>query len=130
MWLIGSSRGAAGPLILHRDSAGLTQLTLNDPAGALTSDGQITAIAAEPGTDSAWVGYIDPFDTNGLPVPARLARVHADGSVDDVLTLPVAGDGIARKGRRVPWRARKALAAIKHGQVISGEPQLVRIEKN
>ncbi len=96
MWFVGSNRGAAGPLILRLGSGGLTQLTLNDPAGVLTSDGQITAIAAEPGTDAAWVGYVLPFDTVG-PLPARLARVHADGTVDDVLTLPSAADDIARK---------------------------------
>jgi hypothetical protein len=102
MWLIGSTRGAAGPLILRLGSGGLTQLTLDDAAGALASEGQVTSIAAEPGTDSAWVGYIDPFDSNGSRVPARLARVHANGTVDDVLTLPSAVDGIARKQQTGP----------------------------
>jgi hypothetical protein len=76
---------------------GFAPLTLTDPGGLLAPAGTVTSIAAEPGTDSAWVGYWPSADSGQSKFPARLVRVHADGTVDGETTLPSAADGIARK---------------------------------
>ncbi|HWI71788.1 MAG TPA: hypothetical protein VNT55_07520 [Baekduia sp.] len=92
-----SSRPAP-PVVLRLGPDGLAPVTLNDPDRVLQSDGLITAMAAEPGTGSAWVGYVPSAEqVYGRPLPARLVRVHAGGTVDDATTLPSDADGIARK---------------------------------
>lgn len=86
----------APPQFLRLAGSGLLPIHLTDDArDVLTSEVEITALAAEPGTSSAWVGYASPRESN---TPARLARVHADGTLGDVTSLPLASDGIARKG--------------------------------
>lgn len=101
-----AAAGAAGDTsrapvtIMRLQPAGLTPLTLTDPSGALATDAatRVAGVAAEPGTDDAWVAYF-PGEEDGNPDQqvARVARVHADGSVDAVSALPGAGDGLARK---------------------------------
>ncbi|WP_027007850.1 hypothetical protein [Conexibacter woesei] len=76
---------------------GFAPLTLSDAGDALATGTRIAAIAAEPGTDDAWVAYVPAREINSDDPPARLVRVHADGTVDSTTTLPGAGDGIARK---------------------------------
>jgi hypothetical protein len=85
--------------ILRLGPDGFAPLTLNDPGGLLQPDGAVTAIAAEPGTGAAWIGYRPATDQGLTPFPARLARVHADGTVDDATALPSAVEGLARKGQ-------------------------------
>jgi hypothetical protein len=83
--------------VVRSAGGGFAPLTLTDPAGALTPSVYVSDIGAEPGTDSAWVAYVPPLEAGAGTFPARLARVHADGTVDDVQALPGAADGVARK---------------------------------
>ena len=85
------------PVVLRLGPDGFAPLTLRDPDGLLGPYTMILALAAEPGTDSAWIGYLPFPEIGGSPVPARLARVHADGTVDSGTVLPSSGDGISRK---------------------------------
>jgi hypothetical protein len=88
--------GSATPVVMLGGGAGFSPLTLNDPEGTLRAGMRIAAVAAEPGTDDAWLGYVLPTD-DGAQV-ARVARVHADGTVEGATALPGVGDGLARKG--------------------------------
>jgi hypothetical protein len=63
----------------------------------------VTSIAAEPGTEHAWVALDSPGDSES-PSPTatvRVARISADGEVTDEVTLPTAqeaADGVGPKG--------------------------------
>jgi hypothetical protein len=97
LWAAAGTDDVNKPLpvtILTLGADGFAPLTLNDPDGLLAPSAMVQGIAAEPGTDAAWVGY-QPLPGNGQ---AALVRVHADGTVDSGTALPSAADGIARKG--------------------------------
>lgn len=102
LWAVAGARDMsnhpAPTQVLRRDGFGLRSVTLTDPQGLLTPTAGVSDVAAEPGTGSAWIAYTPPADDGIAVYPARLARVHADGAVDDAVTLPSAADGIARKG--------------------------------
>ncbi len=83
--------------VLRGGSGGIAPLTLTDAGGLLLPTVSVSAIAAEPGTGSAWVAYVPATEVGVGSSPARLARVHADGTVDDGTVLPSVADGIARK---------------------------------
>jgi hypothetical protein len=63
-------------------------------------DTVITSISGEPATHAAWVGLdsIGGLRANLATAPAKLARVGADGTVSDRLTLPEAGGPAGPKG--------------------------------
>jgi len=60
----------------------------------------VTSIAGEPGTHGAWVGLDSLEDQQVVrgTASAQLARVGAEGSVSDKLTLPEAGGPVGPKG--------------------------------
>lgn len=63
------------------------------PSGAVAFPGEtVTAIAAEPGSNSAWVALdttSDQVRSEPAPdLPARVARISANGEVTDVTSLP------------------------------------------
>jgi len=60
----------------------------------------VTSIAAEPGTETAWVALDTRSDSEAPSptAPAIVARVSADGTVSDEQTLPAAGEGFGPKG--------------------------------
>ncbi len=60
----------------------------------------VEGVAEEPGNGYAWVSFRHLAD--GRSTPARMARVHDDGTVDGEVTLPAEGEGIARKGAAGP----------------------------
>jgi hypothetical protein len=84
--------------VLRLDRDGLRSVPLTDPQNLLKAGVGVNDLAAEPGADSAWIAYTPPSDDGSGIYPARLARVHGDGDVDDATTLPSPADGIARKG--------------------------------
>lgn len=103
LWGIAGGREPAvhpvRPIAVRVGPEGYAALPLRDPDEVLKPAGFVNAIAAEPGTDSAWVAYAPPGESGGnVTPPARLARVHGDGTVEAAATLPSATDGIARKG--------------------------------
>lgn len=69
----------------------------------------VSAIAAEPGGDSAWVALDSQSDAShpSPTVPARVARISADGTVTDEQTLPSAAEAQAGVG---PKGAAKQIA--------------------
>ncbi|HEX4186982.1 MAG TPA: hypothetical protein VHY83_03690 [Solirubrobacteraceae bacterium] len=61
----------------------------------------VTAVAAEPGTNSAWIALAAPSRKKGEPERAVLIRVSSEGQVLEEQTLPSAaeqGVGIGPKG--------------------------------
>jgi hypothetical protein len=75
----------------------------SEPETGLQAFGEETvvrSIAGEPGGHSAWLA-IDALENERHPRPTasgRLARVTADGTVSDRVTLPEAGGGLGPKG--------------------------------
>jgi hypothetical protein len=54
----------------------------------------VNSIAAEPGSESAWIALDTPADaaSPSPSTPALVARIAADGTVSDELELPVSGE--------------------------------------
>jgi hypothetical protein len=90
------TRAPIAPVALRLGPDGFSPVSLDDPQQALLPTTMIRDAAAEPGTDDAWVGYVPAADA--VNTPARIARVHADGAVDSLTTLPTPTDGLSRKG--------------------------------
>jgi hypothetical protein len=105
LWAIAGTApgGGTAPKVvaLRLGEAGFAPVALNDPQGVLGS-AVIDGAAAEPGTDAAWVSYANSSDSGGASDPAQLVRIHADGTVEAPVTLPGAGETIARKGAAGP----------------------------
>jgi hypothetical protein len=68
------------------------------PTDPLAEEPMVSAIAAVPGGEEAWVGYNLPDEYGHNQSPARLALLHSDGTVDSATELPVAGEELAHKG--------------------------------
>jgi hypothetical protein len=103
LWAIsGAFNPPAALTVLRKQGSGpFAQVTLADAEGVLDPGDSLGGAAPEPGQDYAWVGFQHPPDATGMP-PARLTRVHADGTVDPEVSLPDGGEGIGRKGRAGP----------------------------
>ncbi len=103
LWAVAGAvqRGSAAKVtVLRADGEDVTQLVLQDPGGVLAPGTAIDGAAAESGSGAVWVSFVAPSDSTNSP--ARLTRIHADGTVDPALTLPSATDGIARRGAAGP----------------------------
>jgi hypothetical protein len=101
LWAVaGTANGnlAAPVTALRFDGSSFAPLTLNDPDAVLAPKTQVPSVAAEPGTDDAWVAYVPAGEDGAAPAPARVARIHADGTVGSATSLPGPADGLARKG--------------------------------
>lgn len=82
---------AGGETVALLNSAGqFQQISLHDPDHTLASG--ITAIAAEPGSQNAWVAL------RGQSTIAEVAQIQANGDVSAATTLPEPEETIARKG--------------------------------
>ena len=106
LWAAGGPTQAgspAKPIVLRYEGSTLHQLQLHDPSGVLPEGTGISGLAAEPGTNSAWVS---PNSSHGLgssnSEEARVVRVQADGTVEPPVVLPAAGEGISPKGEAGP----------------------------
>ncbi|MCL2768549.1 MAG: hypothetical protein FWD42_00365 [Solirubrobacterales bacterium] len=98
---------APGTVLLLNGHGQFQQLLLADPSGAL-SEAYIGGVAAEPGTDDAWISV----DLNGGPegnyggpgARTRVTRIHApvgetdEASIDPLTVLPEAGEALGDKG--------------------------------
>ncbi len=97
LWAIAGAEGAPATVTALRLGAeGFEQVTLEDPGGALGPGDRVGGAAADPGSGDAWVGFREPGDK--VAPPARLTRIHADGTVDPPILLPGEGEGIGHKG--------------------------------
>lgn len=96
LWAISGSvvtrQGGVTALRLAPGATNFQQLTLSDPTPAFEIGTRVTGVAAEPGAAAAWVGF-RPISDNEFS-PARLALVHADGTVDPPLALAPEGEGV------------------------------------
>jgi hypothetical protein len=93
---IGSKLFEGQPVsVVRLGGAGFANLPLTDPSGALAAGTQVTAVAADPGTASAWLAVTEGFEGEGY---AELVHVHADGTVEERQVLPAAGSGLGEKG--------------------------------
>jgi hypothetical protein len=71
-----------------------------EPSGlSLFPEDEVTSIAAEPGTNSAWIGLDPESDSDHSPTePARLLRISAGGAISDELELPTSEEVYGPKG--------------------------------
>ena len=101
LWAIAGAESApAKPVALRLEGGDLAQLALEDPEGILGAGVRVGGAAAEPGGEGLWVGFRAPGDKSSPP--ARLTRIHLDGTVDPPTVLPAEGEGIGRKGAAGP----------------------------
>jgi hypothetical protein len=101
LWAVSGSETGRGKItVLRLSGGGFEQLPLLDPGGFLTAGDRSGGAAAEPGGEAIWVGVGHLQDEP--PAPARLVRIHADGSVEPPVLLPAEGEGIGRKGEAGP----------------------------
>lgn len=101
LWAAAGARNApAAMTVLRKTGSGsFAQVPLG--GGVLGSGDALAGLAAEPDGEAAWLGFrrAGEFEATG---PARLARVHSDGSVDAEVTLPASAEGIGDKGTAGP----------------------------
>jgi hypothetical protein len=102
LWAVaGAAEGSQVPVTaLRLGEAGFEQVSIQDPGAVLASGDGIGDVAPEPGSAGAWLSYREPGDFEGSS--ARLARIHADGSVDSPVLLPGPGESLAAKGPAGP----------------------------
>jgi hypothetical protein len=62
-----------------------------------TLEGEVAGIAAEPGSEDAWVSLDSPSE-HGAQAVTRVARLEADGAVEGEARLPEAHEQMAHKG--------------------------------
>jgi hypothetical protein len=107
LWAIAGAQGpSAGITALRLEPDGPVQLSLEGPGSILEAGVAVNGVGAEPGRDDAWVSFREGVDS-GVGSPARLTRVHGDGTVDGETMLPAAGEeldgeAIGRKGLAGP----------------------------
>jgi hypothetical protein len=104
LWAVAGAAGgeSSASLAALRLTAGLfAQLTLKDEGGIFAPGDEVNGLAAEPGSNHAWVAY-QPSSESDLKPPARLAQIHSDGTVDSAVSLPGPSEGIGRKGAAGP----------------------------
>jgi hypothetical protein len=104
LWAVAGANGSAAHVVaLLLEPGGFAQVhgagasVQGDP---LVPGSSVAGVAAEPGTDDAWISYAPPNDRGD--VSAQLVRLHANGTVDAPVSLPDPADGIARKGASGP----------------------------
>ena len=89
--------------ILRLQGAAFSLLTLQDPSAILATGDHVTGIAPEPGSESAWLGFVTvPEEGAAGQNAATLARVGAHGEVSEPTRLPAASEGFAHKGNAGP----------------------------
>jgi hypothetical protein len=94
----GAATGStANPVVVQLTGNGLRQLPLEDPGEVLGQGVGIAGLAAEPGSNSAWLS----ISRSGGPV-AEVVRVRANGAVEPAVQLPGSGEGISPQGEAGP----------------------------
>lgn len=105
LWAVaGAAQAPAQPIVLRLDESGLRQVPLSDPGDVLPAGAGIQGIAPEAGTASVWasLGHGSELLAQPPAAPARIARIHADGTVDPPVVLPAPSEGIDDKGEAGP----------------------------
>jgi hypothetical protein len=98
----GATAGPARPVVLRKTTGPFAQVALADPEGIIHAGDRLGGLAAEPGGDGAWLGFLHASDKSApgesASTPARLVSVQADGTLGAEISLPAEGEGISRKG--------------------------------
>jgi hypothetical protein len=84
--------GSASPLRAYEKLAGASH------TGGRDEGGTSGAIAPEPGSESAWLSLSGDFSVQG----AEVQRLNADGTAEEPVFLPEAGEGIGYSGEAGP----------------------------
>src|SRR4029077_12066839 len=131
VWAVSGALEAPAEISVLRKSGAepFAPVPLNDPGAVLQPGDGVGGVAGEPGGDYAWVVFhrFSEFESSG---PARLARIHADGSVDAETVLPSVEEeeaGIGRKGTAGPIAcpaAGQCWMATSHGWLFHRGPDL------
>jgi hypothetical protein len=102
LWAVaGAEEGSSESVTaLRLGEGGFEPVALQDPGSVFSPGDRIDGVAAEPGTGSAWVSFRQPADFGFSK--ARVAQIHADGSVGSTTLLPAEGEGIGPKGPAGP----------------------------
>lgn len=87
----GSSSPAA-VTVLRLGAGGLEQVALAGAGSPFKAGDVVTGLAAEPGTEAAWIAFAHSNEL-GATFRARVALVHADGTVEPPISLPLEGEG-------------------------------------
>jgi hypothetical protein len=99
LWAVaGATSAPATVTALHKTSGAFSQVHFS---GAPFEPGdRVRGLAAEPGSETAWISYVDlsAGDFGATVAPARLVRVAASGIAEPAIELPAAAEGLARKG--------------------------------
>jgi hypothetical protein len=97
LWAVSGTTGAPNEVtVLRLGSGGFEQVSLEDPTPAFEPGDSVTGLAAEPGAGAAWIGFRHATGDRVVR-STRLARVHADGTVEPPLELRPEGE-ISPKG--------------------------------
>jgi hypothetical protein len=99
-----STNSATQVAVLRLAESSFEPVSLVDPTEAFEPGDEVTGLAAEPGGEAAWIGIRHATDSTSGTInpPARLALVHADGTVDAAVTLPAEGRGVSNWGKAGP----------------------------
>jgi hypothetical protein len=102
LWAIaGAEEGSPESVTaLRLGEGGFEPVALQDHGSVFSPGDGIDGVAAEPGTGGAWVSFRRPADFGFSK--ARIAQIHADGSVGSATLLPGEGEGIGPKGPAGP----------------------------
>lgn len=130
LWAVSGAAEEPGQVtVLRKEGAEpFAQVPLADPSGVFTYGDVVDGLAAEPGTDAAWVAFRGEMEIE-LPYPARLARIHADGTVDPEVRLPGPGEGLSEHGTAGPIAcpaAEQCWLGTEHGWLFHLGPDLAQ----
>lgn len=94
LWAVsGVSSGAAAEVtVLRLGAGGLEQVALDDPQSTFKAGDVVSGLAAEPGAEAAWIAYRHANEGSAT-FRSRVALVHADGTVEPPISLPLEGEG-------------------------------------
>lgn len=103
LWAVsGANEGPGRITFLRKEGSDpFAQVPLLDPEAVLGVGDAVNGLATEPGTDYAWVAFRGETEIESA-FPARLTRIHADGTVDPEIKLPAAEEGLSPHGTAGP----------------------------
>jgi len=97
LWALAGGSGSSSTVtMLKLEGESFVQVPLTGQVPPPSS--QVGGFAAEPGAGFAWASYSPSSSFSGSPGPARLLRVHSDGSVDGEVSLPRPAEELNPKG--------------------------------
>lgn len=107
LWAVsGATSAPAEVTALRLQDDQLEQVDLEESVPTFQPADRVNGLGAEPGEGAAWVAYRPSAEVANPP--ARLTRIHADGTVEPPLALPLVGEGVGNKGASGPIECPQA----------------------